>query len=57
VKQLIVRVEPSLIRQLKLLAALHDISMAELVRRTLADEIATQRQDNAVKQALAAAGL
>ncbi len=57
-KQLVVRVDPDLIRQLKILAAHEDLSMAEMVRRTLDDEISTRREgDPDADDALMAAGL
>ena len=57
-KQLVVRVDPDLIRRLKILAAHEDLSMAELVRNTLDDEISTRRQsDPDADDALMAAGL
>ena len=56
-KQMIVRVEPTLVKKLKILAAFHDISMAELVRRTLMTEISEQRKVEAVDLALKAADL
>lgn len=56
-KQLVVRVHPNLIRKLKVLAALRNVSMAELVRGVLSDWIRISRQDKEVAQALEAAGL
>lgn len=56
-KQLIVRVEPEVVQRLKVVAAHWDLSMAELVRRTLDDEIGNQRKDERVDAALQAAGL
>ena len=57
-KQLVVRVDPDLIHRLKILAAHENLSMAELVRRTMDDEISTRREgDLGVHVALQAAGL
>ena len=57
-KQLVVRVDPDLIRKLKILAAHEDLSMAELVRNTLDEEIEVWRQsDSDADDALTAAGL
>ncbi len=56
-KQLIVRVDPEVVQRLKVVAAHWDLSMAELVRRTLDDEIGEQRKDEKVDAALEAAGL
>ena len=56
-KQLVVRVDPDLIHRLKIVAAHENLSMAELVRTTLDDEILTRRQDPDVDDALMAADL
>ena len=57
-KQLVVRVDPDLIRRLKILAAHEDLSMAEMVRNTLDDEISVRRtSDPDADDALVAAGL
>ncbi len=57
-KQLVVRVDPDLIRRLKILAAHEDLSMAELVRNTLDDEISARRvSEPDVDDALMAADL
>lgn len=56
-KQLIVRVEPQLIHQIKVIAAQQDISMAEIIRVELRDFVGEQRQKPWIDKALEAAGL
>lgn len=56
-KQLIVRVEASIIRKLKVIAAQDNVSMAETVRAVLDAYIELRRQNPAVKKAFEAARL
>ena len=54
-KQLNIRCEEQLIRQLKIIAAHKNISLNEMARLTLSKEVEFQRSDEAVNQALKAA--
>lgn len=56
-KQLIVRVEPQLIHQIKVIAAQQDISMAEIIRVELREFVDESRQKPWIEKALSAAGL
>ena len=45
-RQLIIRCDPELIHQLKLIAAYHDVSMAEYVRVALSGTVESARKDS-----------